>query len=159
MRFWIRTSNFVLLLSMDSSRGRLRALCHPRRRETRNGSKHKRPDRAGTNTGNENPFTRSYKLWNQGTDHLVSQSPTWWVHWQQNHKVWSSNPKPREAQIEDQKADKSSRRSSRRRNTAKANKRHEVWQSQAKWQSRAKKSSEEQERLKTKEKAQNQHSP
>jgi hypothetical protein len=24
---------------------------------------------------------------NQGTDHLVSQSPLWWVHWQQKHKV------------------------------------------------------------------------
>jgi hypothetical protein len=41
---------------------------------------------------------------NQGTDHLVSQSPPWWVHWQQKHKVWSSNPRPHEAQLEDSKA-------------------------------------------------------
>jgi hypothetical protein len=26
---------------------------------------------------------------NQETDHLVSQSPPWWIHWQQKHKVWS----------------------------------------------------------------------
>jgi hypothetical protein len=70
---------------------------------------------------------------NQGTDHLVSQSPPWWVHWQQKHKVWSSNPRPHEARLEDQKARKSSRRSSRRRKTAKANKGHEKRQSQAKW--------------------------
>jgi hypothetical protein len=49
--------------------------------------------------------------------------------------------------------------SSRRRRTAKINKRYEKRQSQVKWQRRAKKSSEEQERLKTKAKAQNQHSP
>jgi hypothetical protein len=41
---------------------------------------------------------------NQGTDHLVSQSPPWWVHWQQKHKVGSSNPKPHEAQLEDPKS-------------------------------------------------------
>jgi hypothetical protein len=69
---------------------------------------------------------------NQGTDHLVSQSSPWWVHWQQRHKVWSSNPRPHEAQLEDQKAKKSSRMSSKRRKTTKANKRHKKWQSQAK---------------------------
>jgi hypothetical protein len=78
---------------------------------------------------------------NQGTDPLVSQSLPWWVHWQQKHKVWSLNPKPHEAQLEDQKAKKSSRWPSRRRKTAKANKRQEKRQSQAKWQRRAKKSS------------------
>ncbi len=41
---------------------------------------------------------------NQVTVHLVSQSPPWWVHWQQKHKVWSSNPRPHEAQLEDQKS-------------------------------------------------------
>jgi hypothetical protein len=40
---------------------------------------------------------------NQGTDHLVSQSPPWWVHWQQKHKVWNWNPRPHEAKLEDPK--------------------------------------------------------
>jgi hypothetical protein len=35
---------------------------------------------------------------------LVSQSPPWWVHSQQKHKVWSSNPRPHEAQLEDLKS-------------------------------------------------------
>jgi hypothetical protein len=43
----------------------------------------------------------------------------------QRNKVWISNPRPHEAQLEDQKAKKSSRRSSRRRKNHKANKRHE----------------------------------
>jgi hypothetical protein len=31
----------------------------------------------------------------QGTNHLVSQSPPWWVHWQlQLRKVWISNSRP-----------------------------------------------------------------
>jgi hypothetical protein len=47
--------------------------------------------------------------------------------------------------------------SSRRRKPAKANKRHEKWQSQAKCQRRAKKSSEEQEKLELKANSQNQH--
>jgi hypothetical protein len=34
---------------------------------------------------------------NQGTDHLVSQSPPWWVNWQKRHKLWSSNPRTHEA--------------------------------------------------------------
>jgi hypothetical protein len=55
------------------------------------------------------------------------------------HKVWSSNPKPHEAQLEDQKAKKSSRWSSKRKKPAKASKRQEKRQSQAKWQRRAKK--------------------
>jgi hypothetical protein len=38
------------------------------------------------------------------------------------HKVWSLNPKPHEAQLEDQKAKKSSRRSSRKRKNCKSNK-------------------------------------
>jgi hypothetical protein len=58
-----------------------------------------------------------------------------------------------------QKAKKSSRWSSRRRKTAKASKRHEKRQNQAKWQRRARKSSEEQEKLKIKAKAQDQHPP
>jgi hypothetical protein len=37
---------------------------------------------------------------------LVSQSPPWWVHWQQRHKVWSSDPRPHEVQLEDQKIKK-----------------------------------------------------
>jgi hypothetical protein len=45
--------------------------------------------------------------------------------------------------------------SSRRRKTAKANKRHEKRQSQVKWQRRAKKGSKEQEKLKIKAKTQN----
>jgi hypothetical protein len=57
---------------------------------------------------------------NHGTDHLVSQSPPWWVHWQQKHKVWDLNPRPHEAQLEDQKPTKSSRRSSKRRKVVKA---------------------------------------
>jgi hypothetical protein len=86
---------------------------------------------------------------NQGTYHLVSQSPPWWVHWQQKHKVWSSNPRPHEAQLEDKKKDKkSSRRSSRRKKTVKAYKRHEKRQSQSKWQRIAKKNWKEQETLK-----------
>jgi hypothetical protein len=43
---------------------------------------------------------------NQGFDHLVSQTPPWWVYWQQKHKVWSSNPRPHEAQLEDPKRQK-----------------------------------------------------
>jgi hypothetical protein len=43
------------------------------------------------------------------------------------------NPKPHEAQLEDKKIRKSSRMSSIRRKTAKANKGHEKRQSQAKW--------------------------
>jgi hypothetical protein len=43
---------------------------------------------------------------NQETDHLVSQSPPWWVNWQQKHKVWSSNPRSHEAQLEDPKRQK-----------------------------------------------------
>jgi hypothetical protein len=64
-----------------------------------------------------------------------------------------------EAQLEDQKAMKSSKRSSRRGKTAKASKRHEKRQSQAKWQERARKSSEKQEKLEICTKTQNQHSP
>jgi hypothetical protein len=41
---------------------------------------------------------------NKRIDHLVSQSPPWWVHWQQKHKVWSSNSRPYEAQLEDPKS-------------------------------------------------------
>jgi hypothetical protein len=37
---------------------------------------------------------------------LVSQSPPWWVHWQQKQKVWSSNSRPHEAQLENPKAKK-----------------------------------------------------
>jgi hypothetical protein len=48
------------------------------------------------------------------------------------HKVWSLNPRPHEAQLEDQKPTKSSRRSSRRRKTAKANKMHEKRQNHEK---------------------------
>jgi hypothetical protein len=59
-------------------------------------------------------------------------------------------PRPHEAQLEDPK---SSRRSFRRK-TAKANKRHEQRQSQAKWQRRAKKSLEEQEKFKINTEAQ-----
>jgi hypothetical protein len=41
---------------------------------------------------------------NQGTNHLVSQSPPWWVHWQLLvHKVWISNSRPIEAQLNDHK--------------------------------------------------------
>jgi hypothetical protein len=44
------------------------------------------------------------------------------------HKVWCSNPKPHEAQLEDQKAKKSSKGLSRRRKGHKTNKRHKKWQ-------------------------------
>jgi hypothetical protein len=57
------------------------------------------------------------------------------------------NPRPHEAQLEDQKKPKkSSRMSSRRGKTAKANK----------WQEKAAKQRKEQEKLKTKGKSQNQ---
>jgi hypothetical protein len=69
---------------------------------------------------------------NQGTDHLVSQSPLDESIDNKRHKVWSLNPKPHEAQLEDQKPTKSSRRSSRRRKTAKANNRHEKRQNHEK---------------------------
>jgi hypothetical protein len=59
---------------------------------------------------------------NQGIDHLVSQSPLWWVYWWQKAQSLKSNPKPHEAQLEDQKAKKNSRRSSTRRRNRKANK-------------------------------------
>jgi hypothetical protein len=51
--------------------------------------------------------------------------------------------KTHEAQLEDPKSQKSSRRSSRRGKTAKANKWHEKRQNQVKWQERARKISEE----------------
>jgi hypothetical protein len=47
----------------------------------------------------------------------------------------------------------------RRRKNTKACKRLEKWQSQVKWQKRARKSSKEQEKLQTKARTQNQHSP
>jgi hypothetical protein len=41
---------------------------------------------------------------NQDTNHLVSPSPLWWVHWQlQMHKVWILNSRLIEAQLNDQK--------------------------------------------------------
>jgi hypothetical protein len=80
---------------------------------------------------------------NQVTDHLVSQSPHWWVHWQQKYKVWSLNPRLHEAQLEDPKAKKI----------------HEKRQSQAKCQRRANKSSNSRQVLKIRTKAQNQYSP
>jgi hypothetical protein len=58
------------------------------------------------------------------------------------------NPRSHEAQLEDPKAKKGSRRSSRIGKTAKANNRQEKRQSQVKWQRRARKSSEEQEKPK-----------
>jgi hypothetical protein len=58
------------------------------------------------------------------------------------------NPRPHEAQLEDQKAKKSLRKSSRRRKNVKANKKHEKRQSKTNWQRRGKKSSEDQEKLK-----------
>jgi hypothetical protein len=48
------------------------------------------------------------------------------------YKDWSSNPRLHEAQLEDQKPTKSSRRSFRRRKTAKANKRHKKRQNHEK---------------------------
>jgi hypothetical protein len=60
---------------------------------------------------------------NQEIDHLVSQSPPWWVHWQQKYKVWSLNLRPHEAQLEDQKVEKSLRMSSTRKKSYKTNKR------------------------------------
>jgi hypothetical protein len=44
------------------------------------------------------------------------------------HKVSSSNPKPHEAQLEDQKTKKSPRRSFTRRKSRKDSKRHDKWQ-------------------------------
>jgi hypothetical protein len=65
---------------------------------------------------------------NQGTDHLVSQSPLDESIDNKKHKVWSSNPKSHEAQLEEQKATKSSRRSSEEGKNHKANERQEKWQ-------------------------------
>jgi hypothetical protein len=59
------------------------------------------------------------------------------------YKVWSLNPRPHEAQLEEQKTYKSSKRSSRRKKSRKASKRHEKQQSQETWQRRAKKSLKE----------------
>jgi hypothetical protein len=60
------------------------------------------------------------------------------------HKVWSSNLRPHEAQLEDQKIKKNLRKSSRRSKIAKANKRHEKRQSHEK----SKKSSKSKQKLK-----------
>jgi hypothetical protein len=68
----------------------------------------------------------------QGTDHLVSQSPIDESIDNKRHKVLSSNPRPHEALLEDQKVKKNSRRSSRRSKIVKANKRHEKWQNHEK---------------------------
>jgi hypothetical protein len=58
------------------------------------------------------------------------------------HKVWISNPRPHEAQLEDQKPKKSSKKSFRRRKERKANKRPEKRQTkEAANQRKAKKSS------------------
>jgi hypothetical protein len=50
----------------------------------------------------------------------------------QRHKIWILNPRPHEAQLEDQKPKKSSRKSSRRRKDRKANKWQEKWQTKEK---------------------------
>jgi hypothetical protein len=55
----------------------------------------------------------------------------------QRYKVWISNPRPYEAQLEDQKPKKNSRRSSRRRKNYKSNK----WQEKQQIKDKAKKSS------------------
>jgi hypothetical protein len=69
---------------------------------------------------------------NQGSDYLVSQSPPWWVHWQQKAQSLNFESKTHEAQLEDQKPKKSLRRSSRRRKHHKASKRHEKRQTKQK---------------------------
>jgi hypothetical protein len=63
----------------------------------------------------------------KGSEHLVSQSPAWWVHWQQKAQGLNFKSKTHEAQLEDQKAKEWSRRSSRRRANHKASKWHEMW--------------------------------
>jgi hypothetical protein len=55
----------------------------------------------------------------------------------QRLKIWILNPRPHEAQLEDQKPKKSSRRSSRRRKNCKTNK----WQEKQQTKEKAKKSS------------------
>jgi hypothetical protein len=61
-------------------------------------------------------------------DHLVSQSPPWWVHWQEKHIV-----RPHKAQLEDQKPMKSSRESCSRRKSCKTSRRHEKRQTKLNW--------------------------
>jgi hypothetical protein len=62
---------------------------------------------------------------NQCTNDLVSQSPPWWVHWQQKAQSLNFESKTHEAQLQEQKSKESLRRSSRRRKHRKASKRHE----------------------------------
>jgi hypothetical protein len=59
---------------------------------------------------------------NQVTYHLVSQSPPWWVCWQQKAQSLNFESKAYETQLEDQRPRKSSRRSSRWRKIAKPTK-------------------------------------
>jgi hypothetical protein len=74
----------------------------------------------------------------------INELTTWFLNlpldesiYNKKHKVWSSNPKPHEAQLEDKKAKKNLRRSSRRRKNCKANKRHEKQQTKEKKQRKA----------------------
>jgi hypothetical protein len=70
---------------------------------------------------------------NQGTDHLVFQSPPLWVHWQQKkYKVWILNSGPNEAQLEDQKPRKAQEGYLEEGKNREANKRHKKRQNQRK---------------------------
>jgi hypothetical protein len=69
---------------------------------------------------------------NQGTDHLVFQSPLWCVHWQQKVQSLKFESKTHDAQLEDQKPTKNSRRSSRRGKNHNTNKRHKKRQTKEK---------------------------
>jgi hypothetical protein len=68
---------------------------------------------------------------NQGTNHLISQFPPWWVHWQlQIHKVWIFYSRSNEAQLNDQKPKTSSKMVIQNKRIAKP----KNWQESSKWQ-------------------------
>jgi hypothetical protein len=60
---------------------------------------------------------------NQGTDHLIYQSPPWWVHWQQKAQCLKFESKTPWSATTRQKAKNGSRRSSKRRKNHRAKKR------------------------------------
>jgi hypothetical protein len=68
---------------------------------------------------------------NQGTNHIVSQSIPWWVHWQlQVHKLWILNSRPIEAQLNDHKPKTNSKMVISNKRTAKT----KNWQEGGNWQ-------------------------
>jgi hypothetical protein len=115
----------LLLLSRSSSLPAMSHLSPTHHKTSKHDSSHKIDN---SRVEPPKPPGFKFKSWqanyssqsNHGTDHLVSQSPPWWVHWQQKAQSLNFKSKTHETQLEDQKPKKSWRRSSRRRKNRKA---------------------------------------